>query len=132
MGTIRKKSLNRKRKLFEGQEEHLIEGIALDCLFPFKNEAERRKLYFDNKQYLIDRTKDVRRIEDHYFFTKERELPQAYFDYEDERGIKKYSRRTKSWVKMSHPSRVTQIEKESSIISQDSTNINNLYPSIEL
>jgi len=83
----------RKRILTENQQEHLIEGFCLDSFFPFENEAQRRSLYFENKEYLIERTKDARRKEDHFFYTEGRELPQSYFDYEDERGIKKYARR---------------------------------------
>ena len=83
----------RKRILTETQEEHLIEGMCLDSFFPFENEAQRRNLYFENKEYLIQRTKDPRRKDEHFFHKEGREMPQAFFDYEDERGIKKYARK---------------------------------------
>ena len=67
--------------------------MCLDSFFPFENEAQRKSLYFENKEYLTERTKDARRIEDHFFYKEDREMPQAFFDYEDERGIKKYARK---------------------------------------
>ena len=79
--------------LTPAQEEHLVEGYSLEEKYPFESIQERETLYRKHKDYLFERTKDPSRIHDHFYYKADRELPQAYFDYETERGQKKYANR---------------------------------------
>jgi hypothetical protein len=96
----------RRRPMTLAQEEHLIEGYALDSSFPFNSDEERKRLYLENKDYLFALCVDPRRGENHFFFTEDRKFPQAYFDYEDIEGMLKWQHRyggMKKWVKMKLP-----------------------------
>jgi hypothetical protein len=89
MPTIRKKSLKIKQKLGEGQAEHLIEGVCLFEFFPFKSEDERKALYHQHREYLMQLCRDERRTVDHFFYT-DRKIPKAAEDYNDTAWAQSY------------------------------------------
>lgn len=69
------------------QLQHLLAGWILDnaaypdLQFPFKDEHERRTLYFKNKEFLFSCAGED--IDGVFAKIKKGEKPQGYFDYEN-------------------------------------------------
>jgi len=63
------------------QLEHLVQGWCVGALYPFKDDDDRRRLWFTNRDYLMGLI-GVGRIPGAFASLKKNEKPQGWHDYE--------------------------------------------------
>lgn len=69
---------------------HPYYGENGDLQFPFRDEAHRRKLYFQNKEYLFSLA-GAGRVPGVFAILEKGEKPQAFYDYEGKQSMGRYS-----------------------------------------